>query len=481
MPRFIDKLFPRSLGLNESPEQSVYVNFSNRGLSKIVKKVESLGTQSPDRGSVRQIARVLSEAKIEKGEGVGFQSIPEFVGLDYVGYIIEKQRLDKQSGRWVPIDEYKIIGSAAANFKDSRVAYGQTYRYRIRSIVSVTYKKEKESHESLELVEDVRRREKRQIKRQLRQRLTPLSNIDRITNLGLSNKLSTGKVSTTYGLLKNLKLRSDENRTEFVKSVEFPERLKNTRRLRNLRVRDLDIMKGSISQERLQKQLNRAISSIKENVIEYESFYYESRPSKNWLIVNVAESIPPPPPSAIKITPNSTHKTITINWLAPANSQRDIRKFSLYHKNAVEDRFRKVESFALDENIYVSSKFDFDSKHIFALTSTDVHGMESFLSTQIQVEFNPNYAIEKAEKPLKWISGSGAKPDESNVVFKSFLEPQDPIVAKESVTFSLKPHFNEENKKLFVRITSLDTHEKKEFNLTLKNVNEKKILRSDER
>jgi len=466
-----------SLSVAEKPEKSISVNFTNRGLQNVFKTQAAFKESTPDKINILNISRVLGDLKVEKDEPVGFKSIPEFVGIDYLGYIIEKQRLSKKTGKWIPIDEYWLIGSATANFKDSRIAYGNVYRYRMKSVVSVTYKKKKVSYETLELIEDVRRQEKELIKTQLQSRLIAISNIDRITNLGLESKLSSGVASTTYDLLKNLQITSNAGTTEIAKStVSVTSTYTDLRQLKNLRVQDLGIMRGSITQQELQKQVNSKLKTIEEDIIEYESFYYESRPTKNWLIVDVSEKIPPPPPSAIKITPNSTKGTISITWLSPANNQRDISGFRLYHKTNLDKRWRMVKEFPVEENVFERS-FNTNKKHIFALVSLDVHRMESFLSTQIQAEFNPNFAVEKKEKPLKWISGSGAKPSETDTIFKTFIKPQDPIVAKKSVKFSVKPQFNEENKKLFVRITSLDTHEKKEFNLTLKNINLSEIER----
>lgn len=477
---FFDKVQLQSLALpDKSGRKSIAVNFANRGLNKVITKPTSLREATPEKANIRQMSRLLSRVKMTPQKPTGFQSIQEFVGADYIGYILEKQRLDQNTGNWVPIDEYWLIGSSIANFKDSRVAYGNVYRYRMKSVISVTFRKKKVSYENIELVEDVARREKEQIKKQMKSRLSALANIDRITNLGLEKKISSGRASKTFDLLKNLKIKSDSRRTEIVKQTRVPTEFKNFRRLKSLRVRDLDIVRGSVSQEQLQKEINSKLRTVEEDIIEYESFYFESRPSRNWVIVDVSEKIPPPPPSSIKITPKSgeyDERTntfpIVISWLAPANSQQDITKFRIYHRRPgfERNRWRLEKEVPLEQNIY-SRRFWTVPKHIFAIASVDIHGMESFLSTQIQAEFNPNYPIEKKEKDLKWISGSGAKPDEVDTVFKTFIEPQDPIIAKESVSFAVKPQFNEEDKKLFVRITSLDTHEKKEFDLTLRNVN----------
>jgi hypothetical protein len=477
---FFEKIKLQTLALpDKSGRKSIGVNFANRGLRRVITRPTSLREATPDKANIRQMSRLLSRVKMKPRKPTSFQSIQEFVGADYIGYILEKQRLDQNTGNWIPIDEYWLIGSSIANFKDSRVAYGNIYRYRMKSVISVTFRKKKVSYENIELVEDVARREKELIKKRMKSRLSALANIDRITNLGLEKKISSGRASKTFDLLKNLKIKSNSRRTEVVKRTRMPTEFKNFRRLKRLRVKDLDIVRGSVSQEQLQKEINSKLRTVEEDIIEYESFYFESRPSRNWVIVDVSEKIPPPPPSAIKITPKSGEADpeaswypVVITWLPPANSQQDIAGFRLYKRNPVAGRgnWELEADLRLEQNIFVG-RYSKTWPAIFALTCVDIHGMESFLSTQIQVEFNPNFAIEKKEKDLKWISGSGAKPNETNTIFKTFIEPQDPIIAKESVSFRVKPQFNEEDKKLFVRITSLDTHEKKEFDLTLRNVN----------
>lgn len=494
MVRSFEQTLPASLSLARPPQKSVYVNFTNRGLSKVVKKSSSLRPSTSDRVNVAQVSKLLRDVKVARGTPVGFRSIQEFIGIDYVGYIIEKQRLDRATGDWLPIDEYRIIGSSAANFKDSRVAYGVVYRYRIKSIIKVTVKKKKVSYETLELTEDVKRFEKEQIKEALKSRETVLANIDRITNLGLQKKVSSGKSSTVFDLLSGLKLKSTDERTELIRSpITFPvNQAQDLRRLKNLRIQDADLLRGAIPQERLQKIINTTLKPIEEEVVEYESFYYESRPSKTWLIVNVTERVPPPPPSAIKIVPNSTKGEVCISWLPPANSQRDIKEVRLYKRSGLNQRWRLLlrdqevdvdkdgnvdeglqarASVPVADGFFIDTRVAEGQKYIYALTSVDIHGMESFLSAQIQVELNPNFDIEKKEKDLKWISGSGAKLSEVNAVFKTFLEPEDPVVAKENVTLTLKPSYNETDKRLLVRVTSLDTHEQKEFNVILNNVN----------
>jgi hypothetical protein len=100
-----------------------------------------------------------------------------------------------------------------------------------------------------------------------------------------------------------------------------------------------------------------------------------------------------------------------------------------------------------------------------------MHDIESFLSIQTQAQLNPNFTFEKQERLLRWISGSGATPDEINAVYKRFFDPEVPIVAQENIVIGPTVSYNKTDRKLLVRVTSLDTHEKKEFTISLQNEN----------
>jgi fibronectin type 3 domain-containing protein len=459
-------------------QRRVRATFTNRGLAKVVKSARSLQDSSPDKQSVLNVVDTLADVKVEKKTPVSFKSIPELIGIDYVGYIVDKERLDPVSGQWIRTDEYKILGTEANTFKDSRVAYGHQYRYRIKSLIKVTTKVVKSNHSNLESFEDVKRFERKTLKRQLKSKSDLLANIGRITNIGLRNKSSQGKKSIThFDLMRGFKMRADERKTEPVRvSIRDPKgKIRNLRRSKKLAVSDIDFLKGSISRESLQKEMIKNIRRSKEETVEYVSHYYESDPSKDWVYVNVTEDIPPPPPSSIKIVPSSPRAEITVTWLKPPNSQRDIKFFKLYRRNRVGQRWTMLKQFPEEENVYVDKFSPADvrvgRKVIYALTCVDAHGIESFLSIQTQAEFNPNYELEREERNLKWISGSGVEPEESNVVLKKFLDQELPTVAKRSIYIQPTRNFSDTEKNLILRITSLDTHEQKEFKVNLRNLN----------
>jgi len=455
------------------PQKNIRVCFTNRGLNKVVKSIRSLSETTPDKKTIVNIANILSDLTISKEEPTGFVSIPEFIGLDYVGYIIDKERLDKRTGKWIRVDEYKIIGVKSNNFKDSRVAYNNCYRYRIKSIIKATIAITKKSFETFEFAQNIRRFERDRIKEQLRIKQDVISNISRITNQGLTSKSSKGIKRTSFDLFDGLKIRSDQRKTESIRvPIKDPrDKIRNFRRMKNLRLRDLDIVRGTISKSGLQKEINRNLRRFIEQQVEYISFYYESFSSKAWQYEDISENIPPPPPESIKITPSSLKEEICLAWLKPANSQRDIKFFRVWRRLKVGERWQSLIVLPESQNFFLDINVRFNRKYIYALSCIDAHNIESFLSTQIQAELNPNYIAEQTEKDLKWISGSGTKPSEINIVLKKFRDIEKPIIAKKNFAISPTNEMNEANKKLLIRVTSLDTHEKKEFNITLKNVN----------
>lgn len=468
-----------NIKLSRRPQNFIRVNFTNRGLSKVVKSVRNMHEDTPNKEDIVDIGNILSDVKIEKQEPFGFSSSREFTGIDYVGYIIEKERLDKKTGNWVRIDEYRIIGSSANSFKDSRVAYGNQYRYRIKSIMKATIPIIKEGHENFDLEENLREFEKNRIKENIKATKSVLAGIDRITNNSIVGKSSTGFPLSTLNIIQGLQIQSDAIRTTPVRvSTTLEEdNISNLRIMKNLQSTSADFMRGTISQENLQRETNKALSGITEKFVSYKSFYYESDPGKKWLYVNVIDNKPPPPPSSISIIPNSIKREICVTWLKPANSQRDIKEFKVYRRKnigvdwAVVSTLPENENIFTDENVIEGEEIGADSKWIYAITCVDAHGIESFLSSQVQAELNPNYKAEKEEKKLKWISGSGTRPDEVNVVLKKFWDQEKPIIARESINISPAKEFSDTVKHLIIKVTSLDTHEKKEFKVDLKNSN----------
>ena len=471
----------------------VRVNFTNRGFAKILGNKDSVTGDTPNKENITNIANILANIKISKDQPITVKTIPEFVGIDYIGYIVEKERLNKSTGEWNRIDEYKIIGSEASSFVDTRIAYGHSYRYRIKSILKVTKSQKKSGLANLDSIENINVFEIDNIKKALETNRDVLQNIDKFTNLGLSSKLSSGITKKDIPLFGGISVSADESSTDVLKKKTSIS--EDYRILKNLRVENLNFAQGSADDVELQKLINKNLENFKEQKIEYYSAYYESNPSKNWIYVDVVENVPPPPPQTIKIVPNSSKKEIMISWLKPANSQRDIKYFRLYKRSFLGERWLLVNQnreisvnedgflenfidykdflFSGNTNLFIDKNVDFGKKYVYALACVDVHDIESFLSIQIGVELNSNYILEKEEKPLKWISGSGLKPSEINSVIKKFFNQTEQIIAKKNIFISPTTKFAETQKDLIIKIKSLDTHEIKELKIILRNSNMK--------
>lgn len=460
-----------------SSQKFVKVNFSNRGLRKAVKSVRGLNEQTPNSNSVVEIAGVLQDVVVERDSAVQFPSVPGLVGVDYVGYIVEKERLDKKTGAWVRTDEYRIVGSLSNSFKDSRVAYGNLYRYRIKTVIKVTIGVEKESLENSELVQTVKEYQAGAIKKAAQAQQATIASIDSVTNVGLQHQVSTGQVNTAFQFLEGLKVEASETGTKISQQpvqtsmVSATSAKTNLRLLKNLAVSNVDLAMGNASSSSVQQILQEAEEKTRNVEVEYVSIYYESDASPKWTYVNVVDGVPPPPPTAIEITPNTPDESILVAWLKPSYTKKTITGFRLYRRERIGLNWRLLKEFDLIENFYIDQEVELNKRYVYALTTIDVHGLESLLSAQIEAQLNPRFALERKERPLRWISGSGARLEQTSVVYKRFFENEVPIVVKENIVIGPTEVFRQTSKKYLVRVRSLDIHEKKEFVITLKNEN----------
>jgi hypothetical protein len=469
--------------INRALRKTMYVRamFMNRGLKKVLNGIIPPSQEEIEQDEVLSLSEALSKEKIGIETPIGFKSIPELVGIDYVGYIIDKERLSKTTGRWIRTDEYKIVGAEINNFKDTRLAYGQTYRYRIRSVVKVTVALNKESFDPVEVEKDLNRLKTDLTKESLLAKQILLENIENTTNLGLTHKVSSGRTTEEIELIEGLVLQNSAEGSNVTSSSTVKTKTaQEIRRELNSAIKDSDLLRGVVTAEFLQKKYNELSKDFLEEFIEYRSFYYAGEPSRQWAYVHIEENIPPPPPSNIKIVPNSIEKNIRIMWLKPVNIQRDIKYIKLYRRLKIGDPWENLGKFEANQTFYLDNleqfkaedgSINYNNKYIYAFIAQDIHGIDSFLSMQIQAELNPKFAIEKEERKLKWISGSGTKLEETDLILKKFLDDTEAIVAKKNIKLSPTPEFNDVSKNLLIKVTSLDTHEKKEFKVTLKNIN----------
>ena len=453
----------------------VHVNFTTTGISKVLGKSDNVNVLSPFKDDIVSASKVLENTKIDTKEPIGFTSIPELVGLDYVGYIIEKERLNKATGDWLRTDEYKIIGSRAIDFKDTRIAYGEVYRYRIKSIVKLTVKKKKNITTNFDILTDLQTFIGDKVKEDFQNATSLVKNRNSLFNKGLDSKVSSGVSKPSVNVSDRFSIVFNNDNTVSVVDTES----KKQTSLPLDKQKDLlssQMLFGASSKIDLKELLNKVIKNQKsEQVEDFEcvSYYYSSRPSKNWVYVDIIDQEPPESPLITKIIPNSLQNKINIYWTKPITFKRNVKFLNIYRRNKVGDEWMKIaESIPEEINFFIDDNVEFNKKYIYAMTTIDVHDIESFLSTQIQAELNPNISLEKEEKALKWISGPGATIEDTESVFRKFFTRDEQIIAKNNVVFVANTKFSDESKDFIVRIRSLDTHESFDIKLTLKNIKE---------
>lgn len=426
-------------------------NFTNFGFGELFKNSTQVDTTNTHhQQSIAKVSDFLSSLKIPRGQPIEFKSIPDLVGLEYVGYVMEKERFDLENNQWIRTDEFRFIGSKTNIFRDTRVAYGYTYRYRMKSVVKITTKREKDNLDNF-LEQNLQKYAEESLDNQIAKKIGTIQQFQVEGNSGIEPKLSSGVASKTVSLSDNVqaKLQSDNN-------IVLTEVVKNNT--------------GTVSQEQfnstlfdIQKQNAKATQEH-----EYISMYYESNPG-DWIIVDAVKIEPPAYPQNIIIFPNSTKKEMTISWLKPV-SEVEVRFYNVYRRNHIGQPWEIIaEGLKEFETLFVDRNVGFDQKYIYAVTSIDVHGIESFLSIQIQVQLNSNIETEKKEKDLIFVSGGGVKPEEIDLVLKKFSQRKENLIARKNIVLKPNTRFREENKKFLIKITSLDTHEKIELVLTLQN------------
>ncbi len=431
--------------------------------------------------SLAVLAETVSDVSIERAEPTGFDSLPEFLGIQYVGYVIYKQRLDKSTGEWHTTDEYKIVGADASSFIDTRVAYGEIYRYRMKTILRFTRKEvisEVVTDNSSENTQSI-------IIKKLKEKLASLAPLFQNTAAfharGLSNfnlrKLVLPKEVNLFG---DYYASFDAERIDIYQKTPGVETI-NLRTNKNSKLTSLRFLNNTFNVYLPTPQSKRLVQRTV-----YKSYYYESLPALNWTYMDIFEDDAPPPPHSIKIVPNSLSKQIFISWLRPSDSARDIAAYKIYRRKAFGDAWTVLfESKELDvnddgipdadviyknaANLHIDKTVVMGQKYIYALSCVDIHGIESFLSAQIQAELNPNFNFEREEKPLKWVSGSGATPSEVDFVYKKFLARKETIIADSKMKITVNTKFTETTKNFIIKIMSLDTHERKQYKLTINN------------
>lgn len=469
-----------AIALNYSPPSSlIKVVFPNRSFSKVFATTAVTKLSGAQATSLGVMADLLSDLKVTRETPPPFDSIKEMAGIEYVGYIIDKERLNRSTGDWHRTDEYRLIGADSNSFKDTRVAYGEIYRYRMKSVIRITTRSVTTETTTNNSFQSIYALITQRLNEEIQKNKELFFNTNNFVNKGLRGKNKPKIIEIK--LFGDFIARFSTDKVEVVQAGT-PLAV-NGRSLQNSKITHINVLGKSFNVYLPIK--NTTITTQKEA---FKSHYYESVPSKEWTYVDIFEDVPPPPPEAIKISPNTLSNQIIITWLRPSNSQRDIKAYRVYRRSETGEAWALLTevdeidinsdgipdapvAMANSSNLFIDKTVNVGMKYIYALSCVDIHGIESFLSTQIQAQLNSNFALEREEKPLKWISGSGAKKTEISFVYKKFFNRTETLVAKKNIKITPNTKFNETTMNFLIRVRSLDTHEKKEYKLTL--INEK--------
>jgi hypothetical protein len=157
------------------------------------------------------------------------------------------------------------------------------------------------------------------------------------------------------------------------------------------------------------------------------------------------ETVAPPTPSNVKFTWDHDADGLRLTWDAPVNRQRDIKKFQVFRRRAISERFELVKMFDFNDStvIFPSNETPIPSlvercrpgtpvttwvdyefrrncdRFIYAVCAEDAHGMSSNYSSQFEVWFDPN----KNRVMTKLISHSGAPKPYPNLYLQRDLFP----------------------------------------------------------
>src|SRR3990167_4000214 len=196
------------------------VNFSSVGFGKVFQKTETISNVVPNKQTILDVANVLSDTTAPRGQPVEFKSVAALVGVDYVGYIIEKERFDPKSHLWIKIDEFKLIGSKSNVFRDTRVAYGFTYRYRMKSVLKVTIKRDVKNLSNFSATKDLQKFVDSKIQSKLVQNNDLMIQVQKEGNDGISLKTSAGVKESSVKISDTVQaVLTPENTFKLVGSV----------------------------------------------------------------------------------------------------------------------------------------------------------------------------------------------------------------------------------------------------------------------
>jgi hypothetical protein len=160
-------------------------------------------------------------------------------------------------------------------------------------------------------------------------------------------------------------------------------------------------------------------------------------------------------------------------WSTPPNDQKDIVEYRIYRRSYVTDAWTRIAKLSGEyANYLLDDTVEYDTPYIYAIASVDIHGIESFLSSQVQAEIDSKIQFRNKEKPFKWISGSGGERYQPKHIFKQFPEERGEImIAKKNLLLKTSTQLRDTTKTFIIKVKSLDTHEKHEIKVVTKNSN----------
>jgi len=126
--------------------------------------------------------------------------------------------------------------------------------------------------------------------------------------------------------------------------------------------------------------------------------------------VDCIETVPPQPPEDLYFKLEND-ATLFIGWRFPLNKQRDIKKFQVFRRTALDVPFEILVELDFDDSFvpfvstegipdkrihkkrypttyFVDKEFDINSKFIYSIVAIDAHGLSSNYSSQFEISVN---------------------------------------------------------------------------------------------
>ncbi len=133
----------------------------------------------------------------------------------------------------------------------------------------------------------------------------------------------------------------------------------------------------------------------------------------DWARTQVLDTVPPEPPDEVIVRPISWKGEIRVAWRVGNDPQRDITSFKLLRAVSMAGRiseWRELGTFPVANGSYIDRDVrpyeEGQASYIYALYSTSYHGVDSFLSDQMEARLAPSDS--KEELPVVQAEVRGA-------------------------------------------------------------------------